>query len=50
MVKCSNSIPQRREENFNIIEGNKSKVIIQRRKQREDAGKSKKDISDERSV
>ena len=50
MVKCSNSIPQRREENFNTIEGNKSKVIIQRRKQREDAGKSKKDISDERSV
>lgn len=48
MVKCSNSIQKnRREENFNTMKGNISKVIIQRRKQREDVGKSVWDISDE---
>lgn len=48
MVKCSNSIQKnRREENFNKMKGNRSKVIIQRRKQREDVGKSVWDISDE---
>ena len=48
MVKCSNSIQKnRREENFKKMKGNRSKVIIQRRKQREDVGKSVWDISDE---
>ena len=48
MVKCSNSIQKnRREENFNKMKGNRSKVIIQRRKQREGVGKSVWDISDE---
>ena len=48
MVKCNNSIQKnRREENFNKMKGNRSKVIIQRRKQREDVGKSVWDISDE---
>ena len=48
MVKCSNSIQKnRREENFNKMKGNRSKVITQRRKQREDVGKSVWDISDE---
>ena len=41
---------RRREENSKTIEGNKSKVIIQKIKQREDRGKSKNEISDEHSV
>ena len=39
-----------REQNFNVMEGNKNKVSLQRRKQRKDTRKSKRNISDEHSV
>ena len=48
----SNSIHQnrRREENSDTMEGNKNKVSLQWRKQRQDTRKSKRNISDEPSM
>ena len=39
-----------RQENSNTMDGNKNKVSLQRRKQREGTGNSKRNISDKRSM
>ena len=51
MVEFTSPIQHnKREENSNVMEGNKSKVKIQRRKEGEDIRKSRREISDECNV